>query len=340
MQKLNYITGSLLLLVAAACSKDERYDVKGDSEIKFFTNSPALGNTPQNSLSFQVVNYPDPAGTEFLNLSSTLPDVVRFPVYATREVSQDVTVSAELNNDLVASYNEAHNTNYEPLPASMLNPGTLTARFTKGSNVSVDSISLPLNLGGIHQLSEPVYLAAVKLTAVSNNAGALTSNEDALVTYILVNVEKRWIRTQGTEADINGSMAPDRSSWVATLNPAPSPSGSILDGSNSSYSRFPSSPGQVDLDMQEVKTVAGFRLRTGSSSTTTPTQTEVQISTDGINYESVGTALRADVLYASGVNYFAFYRPVQARYLRLVLTYSTSTSTQNRRVTELDVYLN
>lgn len=341
MQMLKYMTGAAMLILLAACSKEERYDVEGDPEVKFFTNNGALGNAPQNSLSFQVINYPDPAGTDFLNLTTSLPNVIKFPVFATRGVSQDVEINAVLDNSLVAAYNRQHNTEYEVLPESMLNPGPLTARFVKGSTVSNDSISLPLTLAGLHQLSAPAYMAAVKLSAVSNrNAGSLTSNESSLITYILVNVEKRWIRSLGVESDVMGSLVADKSNWVATLTPAPSPAGSIIDNSTSSYSRFPSSPGQVDLDMQEVKSLGGIRLRTGSSNTTTPLQTTIQISTDGINYESIGAPARADLTYASGATYFILYRPVQARYLRLQLNYSTSTSTQNRRVTELDVYIN
>lgn len=92
--------------------------------------------------------------------------------------------------------------------------------------------------------------------------------------------------------------------------------------------------------MQEVKNVTAIRLYTSNSSTQIPTQIEVSVSTDGINYTLVGAPLRANLTYASSYNYIVFYKPIPAKYIRLNLFYGTSTNTQNLRVTEFDVYAN
>jgi len=133
----------------------------------------------------------------------------------------------------------------------------------------------------------------------------------------------------------------DRSSWTALLSPNPtqvSGGGSILDGSTTSYSRWGASPGQADVNMQEVKQVTGIRVYTSTSSTMTPTQIEVYLSEDGVNYDAIGAPLRADLAYASGYTYILFYKAIPAKFIRLVLHYSTSTNTQNLRLAELQVY--
>jgi hypothetical protein len=92
--------------------------------------------------------------------------------------------------------------------------------------------------------------------------------------------------------------------------------------------------------MQTVQAVTGIRLRTSTTTTQTPTQVEVWLSEDGINYELIGAPLRADMALESSNHFILFYKAVNAKYIRLKLSYTTSTNTQNRRVTELDVYAN
>ena len=151
----------------------------------------------------------------------------------------------------------------------------------------------------------------------------------------------RQIRYLATTADITGTLQ-SKTSWAVSFTPAPAPAttGSIMDGSTTTYSRWTASPVQVDLDMQASKNVTGFRMYTSTTSTVSPTQVEVWTSDDGINYKLTGSPLRANLTYASGYTYVGFYKPIAARYLRLKAYYSTSTSSQNFRIAELDVYAN
>ena len=148
MSRIIYITGSLFAMTAlASCKKSDSYDVKGEEKVKFYTRNETAGNAPPNSITYSVVNYPDPAGTGWLNLSTSLSSAIKFPVFATKPVSQDVEVRAALDNSMVAAYNAAHNTNYEPLPVAVLNTdGILKAKILKGDTRSSDSISIPTNL--------------------------------------------------------------------------------------------------------------------------------------------------------------------------------------------------
>jgi hypothetical protein len=343
MSTLKYI---FLTMIAAgtlvSCEKDDAADITGDPQVKFFTNLEALGNAPINSVSFAVVNIPD--GSNWVNLSTTLPDPVRIAVLASAPVSQEVTIGAGLDNSLIEKYNADHNTSYLPFPAGLLNTGTLSARIAAGATSSVDSISIPANTAILNTLTEKNYMAPIVLKTVSNpSAGGITNNTAITVAYVVANVEKRLIKYNTLEAEMTGTLIADRSAWTATLTPEPiqlSGGGGILDGNNSSYSRWGVSQGQVDINMQTAQAVTGLRLRTTTTANQLPTQVEVYTSEDGINYTLIGNPLRANMSFENGYHFIAFYQAIQAKYIRLRLFYGTSTNTQNRRITELDVYAN
>jgi hypothetical protein len=344
MSRLKYFFGCIAIVALLfSCKKSESYDIKGDPLVKFFTNNEALGNAPQNSISYAVVNIPDVAGSGWVNLSTTAPSSIKFPVFATKPVSQDVTIGAALDNSLIDAYNAANNTSYVAFPPGMLNTDGLVAHLLKGESISTDSIAIAANLTGLNTMTSKAYMAPIKLTTVSNTAGEITANTATQITYIVFNVELRRIKYLAPAADALGSLITPRTSWTIAFTPAAattSGGGSVLDGLTSSYSRWTASPVQVDLNLQTERNVTGLRLYTTNSSTNIPTQIEVSLSNDGINYDVIGAPLRANLIYASSYNYILFYKSISAKYVRLKITYSTSTSTNNFRIAELDVYAN
>lgn len=340
MLKLKYIIGCLAITMVVCCKKDDSFDVKGNSGTIFFTSNTNLGNMPGNSVSYSAVNIPDAASSGWLNLSSAVPPTIRIPVFATKPVRSEVTVAAELDNSLVAIYNAAHNTSYAQLPAGILNTQSLSARILEGQTTSTDSLSIGVNAADLKTLTAPAYMAPVKLTTVSDPAvGNVTSDTAIKVVYVVLNIELRQIRYLGTATDLTGTLQ-SKTSWAVSFTPAPTTVGNILDGSTTTFARWGASPVQVDLDMQAAKNVTGFRLYSTTTTTVTPTQIDVAVSDDGINYKVIGSAVKANLTYTSGYNYVVFYKPITARYLRLNVAYSTSTSTQNFRIAELDVYAN
>lgn len=341
MLKMIYMAGCLVLAgVFASCKKSTSYDVTGDSQIKFFINNEAAGNAPVNSISYNVVNYPDVAGSGWLNLSTTLPAQIQFPVFATRSVDREVVIYAEQDNSLVAAYNAAKNTSYAPFPEGILDTSMLAARIGGGQARSADSITIKTNLSGLNLLTEKAYMAPVRLKTVSNSAGVIASNTESTVAYIILNVERRRIKYLATTADVQGALITPRTNWLVSLTPVPSIVGSVVDGSTSTYSRWTEAQGQVDVNMQAMQNVTGMRIYTSSSSTYIPSQTDVYLSTDGINYDLIGSPLKANLTYASSYNYILFYKAIPAKYIRVKLSYSTSTSSSNRRIAEFDVYAN
>jgi len=335
---IKFLTVAPVLL---ACTKSDSYDIKGDPEVKFFINITSPGNTPQNSINYTVVNIPDAAGNGLLNLSSTIPGAIQFPVLATKLVNEDVTISAALDNSLIAAYNASHSTNYTAFPAGILNTDGLAAHIVKGTSTSADSISIPSDLTGLSVLTGTAYMAPIKLTTVSKSGvGEITSNSSTQVAYVVVNVELRRIKYLAVAADALGSLVTPRTSWVAAFTPTPSTTGSIFDGSTSTYTRWTENTGQVDVNMQTTQNVTGIRLYTGNASNRVPTQIDVYLSNDGINYDFIGSPLSGNLTFASNYSYILLYKAISAQYIRLKLYYSTSTNTQNHRLTEFDVYAN
>jgi hypothetical protein len=342
MLKAKYSAGCLIIAsMFFSCAKDETYDVVGDSEVKFFTNATGAGNAPQNSINYNVVNIPDGASSSLLNLSSTFSGAVKFPVFATKPVSDDVTIGAELDTSLVAAYNAAHGTSYNAFPLGIFSTNGLVAHIPKGANMSTDSISVAADVTGLNKLTQKAYMAPIKLTSVSNKAvGSITSNTGTQIIYVVANVERRRVKYLATTADVIGSLLTPRTAWTASFNQTPTTTGSIFDGSTTTYNKWSASPVQVDVNMQDTKNVTGIRLYTATSATYVPTQVDVYLSNDGINYDLVGSPLKANLTYASGYNYILFYQAIPAKYIRLNLYYSTSTNTQNVRLAEFDVYAN
>ena len=341
MAKTNYfIRAFVIVSIFLSCSKKASYNVQGDPALKFYTNNESFGNQPQNSISFNLINIPESTGNGLLNLSSDLPDSIKFPVFATRPVMQSVFVEAELNNDLIAAYNAAHNTDYIPFPAGLLDTDNLIAQFSEGGTKSEDPITVIADLTMLNDLTETKYMAPIELTSVSNPSVGEITNSIGQVTYITADVEQRIIKYLAPPADALGSLIADRSAWTATFSPAPSTTGDIFDGSTSTYTRWDESPGQVDVNMQTTQDVTGIRLYTFNSTTRTPTQVEVYLSNDGINYDFIGDPERSDLIYTSSRTYILFYKAVPAQYIRLILHYANSTSTQNRRLAEFEVYAN
>lgn len=342
MSILKYSIGCVALsTMLLACSKDKKYDVRGDKEVKFFVNVTALGDAPQNSVSFNVANRPESSGNGLVNISHNLPETIKIPVFATREVSEDVTITAQLDNSLIAGYNAAHDGSFEAFPDGFLNASNLTARITKGMTYSVDSLTIAVNQAAVTSLSGKAYLAPIRLTAVSKPAvGSITSTEGSQVVYVVIKPELRMIQYNAVAADMTGTLINPRSGWELIFNPAPIQTGNALDGSTSTYTRWGVSNVEITANLNETRAINGIRVFTVNSSTYNPLGYSVYTSTDGVNYDLIGAPLRANITFASGYSYIKFYKAIDARFVRLVINYTTSTNANNRRLAEFDLYGN
>ena len=171
--------------------------------------------------------------------------------------------------------------------------------------VSGDSLVVTSDQTKTGLLTSAAYMAPIKLTTVSaSGAGQVTSNEMQHIIYIVANVELRRIKFLANETDdAIGTRITDRSAWNVTMNPDPIVTGSVTDGSTNSMTRWGVSASQVDVDLQQTSSVTGIRIHTSTSSNSSPTQIGVNLSTDGVNYDAIGTPLRANLTFSSGYTY-------------------------------------
>ena len=248
MSKIKYFIGCLMFTsVFLSCTKSDSYNIKGDPTVRFFTNNTSPGNSPQNAINYNLVNIPDVAGSGLVNLLTTIPAAIKFPVFATKPVSKDVTIGAELDNSLIDAYNTAHQTTFAAFPAGILNTSGLAAHILAGTTSSSDSITIVPDLTVLNTLTGTSYVAPIKLTSVSNPVvGEISNNTTSQIAYIVATTEQRRIKFLALSTDALGALLTPRTSWVATLNPVPSTVGSILDGLTTTYSRW-ARPHRVSL---------------------------------------------------------------------------------------------
>src|SRR4051812_43604377 len=102
MFKSKYFIGCLLMAAVFSCKKEEDMaDKKGSADTMIFTNNTNPGNMPANSVSFPVLNIPDANSDGWVTLSNGVPSTIKIPVFASKPVNNEVTVTAELDNSLV-----------------------------------------------------------------------------------------------------------------------------------------------------------------------------------------------------------------------------------------------
>src|SRR5690606_9235395 len=123
----------------------------------FFVNIESPGNAPVNSMNFAITNIPAATGG-LENLSGNIGDAIKFPVLATKPVGEEVTISAELDNSLVAAYNDEHSTTYATIPDGVLNTAGLTATMPAGSTRTADSVTIMVNSDNLILLTEDSYM--------------------------------------------------------------------------------------------------------------------------------------------------------------------------------------
>ena len=130
------------------------------------------------------------------------------PIYCTKPANGDIKVQVEIDEALVASYNEEHGTSYQLLSEVKLLTNELTVK--SGSYVSVDSLTfVHTDYASIIEGGTAQYLVPVKLTGVKGN-GKLTESRPS-VFYFIFDAAMLFaeVTTSYTETKVS-----DRSAWV------------------------------------------------------------------------------------------------------------------------------
>lgn len=174
-KKSKYIARLLFLSVLAfySCQDKDHFDVKGDPYNRIYINIGA-----KNVFTFKV------SQTE----NGAVGNVrAAYPVRSTRPMPNSVNVGIEIDNSLIAAYNEDNQTDYIAFPDGILNLDKASARFDAGSYTSADSIEISIDASKLSLLTEGNYIAPVKLASIANSEVQPASDLERTTIYIVVN---------------------------------------------------------------------------------------------------------------------------------------------------------
>lgn len=233
-------------------------------------------------------------------------------------VATDWTSTFEVDNSLVASYNEAHGTEYAALPADALAALEITSNvIAKGQTSSTDNIkvSLPDNIA---QALDKSYIIPLRLKTTYDGK---TYQEEDDVVYILIDISTSLVNKGAARSAIPGQEIPvaNMASWTIT----PGSIGDFADNDTESGSGIDSNTPFV-IDMQEVKNVGGIGLQglyaNYGVSWFGINSCKLELSEDGTDWTDAGTASFDDMSSDNnGYQYFVLYGAVPARYVRLTV---------------------
>lgn len=320
------ITATFLL---QSCNDEQTYDVVGSSVNKIYINTQEWSpiNTPKNAFSFSIVHTP--VG-EFGTV------LAKFPVRSTIPMSQSATVVVELDNSLVDAYNKKYGTKCVALPDGVLNINNATATIAEGASLSGDSISVSIDSSKLSLLTEKAYLAPIKLISVSESGSEISSQYNTA--YVLVNTSTSRIKANVGSSGMLGALISGYSTWTVTSDITASryTYSYIFDGSTSTSWRFSGSAVTLVIDMKANKNVSGFRLYAQYATYGYIfSQAKISLSTDNVTFDEVGTSTNSNMAIESGYQYIGFYGAIQARYVKLALTWN---NTNYPYICELGVY--
>ncbi|WP_345947625.1 MULTISPECIES: DUF1735 domain-containing protein [unclassified Mucilaginibacter] len=330
MKSLNYkkiYTGILVLMafILPSCSKDDSFDVVGDETNRVFFNTENYTVKSYNSFVFPVIHTP----------TGSLGDVTAsFPVRSTQAVSSDVQVTYTVDNSLIDSYNSANGTQYIKLPDGFLTIGALTLTIPQGKTTSAEPVKVSVAASKLPQLTEAGYIVPFKITSVNGNGTQISTNQNTA--YMLINTKVTNLYSSPVLADMTGStLIASRTGWTATLDAVPT-SGTLANmfdaRTNTNWQLNPAKAAKLTVDMASSRSnLTGIRIHT-SSTANALTSAMVSTSVNGVDWVSQGTTTLS---IASAYQYFKFYSPVTARYIRIDILGWRSTLLF---LTEFDVY--
>ncbi len=248
------------------------------------------------------------------------------------------SVSAEVDNSLVSSFNSAHSTKYVALDASYVDLQGVPCMIGAGANKSAETINVALK-GDLSKLTNTNgYVIPVRLKAPS---GAIVSSGRGVV-YVTVEVVKSDAAMRdGFSIDgIEGSQVSDRSGWkiIACDEEGIYPNDSytyneLFDGSTTTYVRTWGGPVQFTVDLGQEYEMTGCVITARTSNNTyagyQPNSLSIWGSTDGVDYVDYGTASKSEgtLVSSNPSSYVSFYGSKTVRYLKIEASYGSNMGT-------------
>lgn len=237
-------------------------------------------------------------------------------------------------------FNEKYETAYTTFPQGIVN---LKENITipAGKLESEDTVILSIEDSKLSGLATGEYLAIAEITAISGSHAAINTEYNKVYMTVTVKEQDGLIKKNAAINSI-GERITDYTNWIATADKNTS-GGSweqIFNGSTStnSYWGFDEQPVTLTINMQESINLSAIRLYGRSASSNASNrfaEVKVATSTDGQHYDEWGTTTLDEMTTQSGYQYIVPYKPIEARYIQLTLTWN---NTQTFRLGLVQVY--
>lgn len=318
-----YLAPGMLLvaLLFQACSSDETYDVVGnpDNLVYFRTIGDAVTTC--------TVTH-TPAG-EFGEVKAS------FNVAIQRAANCNTTVTAVVDNSLVADYNEAHNTDYKTVPDGLVEATKLTVTIEKDTVGSKDPVEVSIPSSAFDKLTEEAYLLPVRLDAVNGDGKASGQRG---IAYVVIKTQTKMVNANVSVADMPGSLMTDYSGITASYTAGGTVDDivQLFDGdvTNGTALRTDENDGKgttLVFNLGKQTNVAGMRMARYYKDWYGWWAEEyyfsnvvVSSSTDGTTWTELASVNESEMTKSGGYQYLAFYGAVQMNYLKLKFTSGSS----------------
>jgi hypothetical protein len=295
---------------------DESYDVVGNPDNLIFVKT---------NYSFDVSRSPM-GGVESVKGDEVL---VQIPVYATRPVDSEVTVSADFDASLVEKYNATNSVEYTAIDESLITWTRKTVKFAQGSYSASDVIEFSVSKENCAKLLEGSYVIPIRLTDSSSATISLNNR----YSYTVINCDYIYIDSEATE--MVGTVLTDKSYWEISSDDASADLSNCIDGENSTSTSFSKSP-TITIDLKSVMKIQGASVYTTGDFWGGLNHISWSISTDGedwidiCNLSSPSTIENAYSMVLLGA--------LEARYLKFNMEWNYG-SWAGRKLGEINVYV-
>ncbi|MBD8388450.1 BT_3987 domain-containing protein [Dysgonomonas sp. BGC7] len=326
MKNIKNIFYATMLVIYAmsfvACSDDEdTYDFPGDEHNRVYMSD--------KSSSYKVVHTP------VITVSNLKFEI---PLKCTQKASENIKATVEVDNSMIAAYNEKHGTDYEAIPTSALVIENATMNIPAGSMVTTDTLRISMtNDNSILTTlrSEKGYLIPLRIT--STEGGKSQSSSNFFSTYLIATVaeDKDNVNDDAVVGSITGTLVADQTGWSATTNATVStsyqPLSYLFTTATSAYCYLYNAPTiNLDIDMGKSYTFDAIRLQRSTGTSSFTSGMTIFSSNDGATWKLEGTLTKSST-------FCVFYAPVTTRYIRIVKS-SGSTSNTTLYASIFNVY--
>lgn len=252
---------------------------------------------------------------------------MKLPVRATRELVADANIEATINESLVATYNEEHETEYKLLPSSLVN---LFGKVTLKEGFSESEDSIGIVCPDVTKMEEPGYVLPLTISNLSGADKGVSVSSNLSTVYMVIDV-KEYRMFNATEPV--GTLM-DRSGWKITgVDGKNYPE--LLDGRSNTGLVDNGTELIVTIDLGKTTPVKGIRLTPRTSVMFDMDAIAVEVSANGQEWQSLKNLILQPAS-PTGHQSVAFYKIWSARYIKIRAYRVTSKIAGS--VSEIDVW--